>query len=178
METAAIYISLDVPEPMAAVITSMRRILEPGYAHLPVEIALAGSSGIGTPSGDVEIKSLVTIVERIARSFFPVTTRFVRSAWLGELGVHALEVDPVDPLLALHDAVRTSGITFHNDVPAAFHPHCTLRWKAEWMTPEQDRAWSRLVAPAQDFVLRDLAIYGLRPGDANAHLHHRTALGS
>ena len=176
MTALAIYISLDVPQPLAASVAAMRRLVDPDFAHLPVEIALAGSSGIGVIASD-NMSAIIAAVERISRSFFPVTTRFIRCAWLSDLRVYALEVEPVTPLLALHEAVRASGLSFAVGVPPTFHPHCAIRWTPDWLTRTQEAAWSKLRAPQQEFVLNDLAIYALAPGSGNAQVIQRVSLG-
>jgi hypothetical protein len=124
------------------------------------------------------VPDVVNVIERIARSHFPVTTRFVRAAWLSSLRVYALEVEAVAPLLSLHEALSNSGLAFRADVPATFLPHCTLRWTPQWMDRVQDKAWNALLAPAGDFVLRDLVAYELQPDSENARAIHRAALGA
>ena len=37
----------ELPEPIANWVRSVRQELEPGIAHMPAEITLAGSSGVG-----------------------------------------------------------------------------------------------------------------------------------
>ena len=171
------YISLDVPEPMAARVVALRRVLDPDFVHLPIEIALAGSSGIGVLSQHENIQHVRKAVDTVARAHFPITTRFLRAAWLNELRVYALEVEAVSPLVGLHDSLRRSGLSFEDAVPPAFQPHCTLRWTPQWMTPEQQKTWEAILAPQGDFILRDLVLYRLRPNSGNAEPIHRASLG-
>ena len=41
------FIVAELPEAIAAWVSSVRQELEPGIAHMPCEITLAGSSGVG-----------------------------------------------------------------------------------------------------------------------------------
>jgi hypothetical protein len=171
------YISLDVPESVATFVVNARRALDPDFADLPAEIALAGSSGLGVLTADVQHDAAIAALDRLGRSFFPITTRFVRSGWFGNLQVYAVEVEPVAPLLALHTALSSAGLRFDADVPREYQPHCTLRWTQEWMTPRQQRSWNHLVIPHTDFVLKALTLYQLRPESGNAQTLHRVTLG-
>jgi hypothetical protein len=171
------YISLDVPEPMAALIASWRAAFDPDFAHLPVEIALAGSSGLGVLSRQNDARDVVKVIERLATASFPIVTRFTASTWLDDLKVYALEVESVVPLLHLHEALARSGLAFEPGVPPVFHPHCALRWTQQWMNETQMRQWSRVSPPRDEFTLRDLVLYQLSPGAGNAVPLLRTTLG-
>ena len=103
------YISLDVPEPMAACVADMRGRFDPEFAHLPVEIAVTGSSGVGVLARHTKIDEAIAAIQRVAQTFFPITTNFARAAWLEDLCVYGLEVEAVSPLVGLHTALRHSG---------------------------------------------------------------------
>jgi hypothetical protein len=61
--TRPAFVVAELPEPVAGWIRELRRQFEPALAHLPAEITLAGSSGVGpiTPGQSVAaIRQLLT----------------------------------------------------------------------------------------------------------------------
>lgn len=171
------YLSLDVPEPMAERVRAMRRRFDPDFADLPVEIALTGSSGVGVIDPKERLERVMAVAAAIAASAEPITTHFSRAAWAGDLNVHALLVDAVPPLTALHDRLAACGIRFAQDCPDAFMPHCALRWSMRWMDRGQRSDWEALIAPHEPFVLRSLVMHRLRPGAHAVEAIARWALG-
>lgn len=149
------YICLDVPEPQASAIAAVRRHCL-RLKDFPVEITVAGSSGIGAIRAQLHWPA----VERDLRAFCartaPISAEFGGVVRFPGTDIFSLAMGDPMPFEALHAALKQSGVRFEdNQFP--FFPHCTLRMAG----PLDEAMVSELFAlrvPGR-FVLTGLALY-------------------
>jgi len=168
-----------VPEATARIVREMRRDFDPDHAHLPVEIAIAGSSGLGCIDGEQSQEDVLSRLDRLAASAFSVTCRFNEAQWSPQLRAYVLTIDrdASARLSALQEMLIRSGIRFR-PIAADFQPHCTIRWTPRWMTMDQARRWELLRIPGREFELDTMSIYRLVPGALAPELVHRVQIGT
>ncbi|MBL9099641.1 MAG: 2'-5' RNA ligase family protein [Myxococcales bacterium] len=156
------YICLDVPEPQASHVAAVRRRHCERLREFPVEITVAGSSGIGAIRPQLQWHE----VERDLRAFCaatrPIAAEFGGVVRFPDTDIFSLALGDPMPFEALHAALKQSGVRFE-DSQFPFFPHCTLRMQG----PLTEAAVSELFAlrvPGR-FVLSTLSLYQ-REGDA------------
>lgn len=159
------YLSLDMPEPVGRVIREMRRDFDPCFADLPVEIAIAGSSGLGVIASGQSVDHVLQELGRLAATMPAAPCRFDAVTRLDELHAHVLAVDgpSCERLGRLQTALRESSIRF-DAASIPFRPHCAIRWSPGPMAFEQEGRWKKLRVPASEFLLSRLSIYVLKAG--------------
>ncbi len=153
------FIVLEIPEPVREGIQSIRERLATVTARLPVEITVAGSSGVGpipvgTDKDDTEnrLKAVLSGVKAF-RVRFQEIRRFANT------DIFYLAPEERQPFDHIHEALKGSGIAFGpNAWP--YNPHCTLR-----AGPMNDRATAEeifsLPFPQEEFVIDTVSIYEL-----------------
>jgi 2'-5' RNA ligase len=156
------YICLDVPEPQGSQIAAVRRRHCTRLRDFPVEITVAGSSGIGA----IRPQLLWPEVERQLRAFCartpPISAEFGGVVRFPNTDIFSLAMGDPMPFEAIHAALQQSGVRFE-DNKFPFFPHCTLRMEG----PLDAAAVSELFAlrVTGRFTLPTLALYQ-RVGEA------------
>ncbi len=165
------YVVLDVPPPTADIVESIRERYDIVTASLPVEITVAGSSGIGTIDPRQDPDDAYRILDSIATATPPITASFGPVHRFPGTDIFVLTLEPEDPFLAPHDRIRDSGILFGAN-PFPYKPHCTIRAGL----PVDDAKAEELLAVSVpgSFVLDALSVYTLRR--IPPALQHRTRL--
>lgn len=155
------YIVLELPPSTGDRVLDIRRRYDQRLADFPVEITVAGSSGLGSISQNQDARAVFTSLASIADDYLPITTRFV--------GISCFETGPVvwlqpaesAPFVALQQSLKASEIQF---LPHKFPytPHCSL------CTSNLDSgAKNALFAekfPQEPFELLTLALYTVVDG--------------
>ncbi|NMP24634.1 2'-5' RNA ligase family protein [Sulfobacillus harzensis] len=121
------YVILPVPPPVAERIMAIRTEHQDAFRMaLPVEITVAGSSGIGTIHHDQDPDEAFRLLDTVANTTPPIRVSFGPVQRFP--GTDIFVVQPVDPrpFHQLHQRLATSGIKF-NVSPFPYTPHCTLR---------------------------------------------------
>lgn len=125
--TDATYVVLDIGGPAAIEVMAVRR--RHGYDYLgalAVEIAVAGSGGVGSPHADQDPRDLFDALTDIAARTPGFTAHFVEPVRFPGTDIFALQVDDERPFRDLHERIVQSGLRFEAS-PHPFNPHCTLR---------------------------------------------------
>jgi 2'-5' RNA ligase len=150
-------IVLEIPEPIRSRVQAIRESLGTITARLPVEITVAGSSGLGGIVQGTDIKKITTELERVASkmSTFEVSFAGIRSF----PNTSVVYLAPLDrkPFDSAHEVLRSSSIPFRNS-PFPFTPHCTLR-DGKPLPPEEI---SRILAtpfPRDTFLIDTISVY-------------------
>ena len=153
------FIVLEIPQPVRDAIQSLRDSLSTLTSRLPVEISVAGSSGIGPIPVGADKDATETSVKRVLSSFEPFTVRFQEVRCFPNTSTYYLAPQDRQPFDRLHDALKQSGIAF-GPSPWPYNPHCTLR-----SGPMTDRISAdeilNLSFPKQDFIIDTLSMYEL-----------------
>jgi 2'-5' RNA ligase len=154
--TKPAFVVAELPDPIAAWVRATRLTFEPAIAHLPAEITLAGSSGVGPISVGQSVDSIREKLEAAIAGRLPFEARFTG---VGSFpGTEIFFAAPESaPFVALHRAIVNSGIAFG---PSAFaySPHCSLKG-ATPLGPGQREALAALSVPAAPFTIRAVSVY-------------------
>jgi hypothetical protein len=161
--TKPAFIVALLPESTAAWIHETRRTFEPAIAGMPVEITLAGSSGVGPISPGQDVERTRSILESTVAGRLPFDARFtgIDNFPGTEIFFAAPEQEP---FVGLHRDIADSGIAFQ---PSAFpyRAHCSLKGFTP-LRPGQRAALLALSVPSQPFTIRTISVYeieGMRP---------------
>jgi 2'-5' RNA ligase len=162
------YIVLEIPEPVRGAIQSLRDFLATPAARLPVEITVAGSSGIGpihpgTDKNETEAE-LRSVLARL-KSF---RAQFQEIRCFPNTNIFYLAPQDRQPFDRIHETLKSSGIKL-GPSPWPYNPHCTLRGG-----PMNDHASAEqilnLSVPQEEFVIDTLSIYEFDPQTVASYL--------
>lgn len=119
-------IVMELPSPVKEKIQKLRERFDPVLAdNIPVEITIAGSSGLGTLVPQQSSQLIIAELYRIAKKQPVITARLGSVFRFPDSDVYALSVDPIDPFLEFHRKLIRSPIKFGRS-PYPFKPHCSL----------------------------------------------------
>lgn len=111
-------------------VTEVRRVRETHgydfYGALPVEVTVAGSSGLGTLAPDQDVRQVFSTLDRIAADTPVIAGRFGPMLRFPHTDIFVLTMEDPQPFIDLHQRIGESDIKF---LPSSFPftPHCTVR---------------------------------------------------
>lgn len=149
------YVVLDVPKPVASLVSEARRRFSPLRAEYPVEITIAGSSGVGPIDPDQDEGFVFSTLGQIASTTAPIQVRFDRVQRFDGTTLYYLAPEDRRPFDELHERIAHCGIDF-GDSPFPFNPHCTISG-VELSEAQQSEIES--VRVERPFVIERLAVY-------------------
>ena len=120
------YIVAEIPEPVRSQVQAMRDSLNTLTANLPVEITLAGSSGVGPIPAGTDWLLIERHLDRTLSDFASFRARFSAIRTFPQTSIFFLEPFDRSPFDQLHQKLRMSLIPF-SGIRWPYHPHCTLR---------------------------------------------------
>ncbi|MBK7825966.1 2'-5' RNA ligase family protein [Nannocystis sp.] len=157
------YICLDVPEPQASQVLELRRRHCERLHSFPVELTIAGSSGVGAIRAQLDPEDVAARLSQFCARTPPICAEFGAVVRFPGTDIFVLSLaDPI-PFEAIHDGLKQTGLRFEAS-RFPFFPHCTLRMAG----PLSAAAVSELFAlrlPGR-FMLGSLALYQRTPDDA------------
>jgi 2'-5' RNA ligase len=154
---AETYVVLDVPEPVASRVRSLRVAAADDFrSALPVEITLIGSGGAGAILPSQEVSTLTATVRSIAETTQSIETSFGSTMRFPGSDVFVLTLSPATAIVELHRRLRASGLTFRPS-PWAYVPHCTIRSRAPVLEEESAALLGERID--ESFTLSSLSIY-------------------
>jgi 2'-5' RNA ligase len=168
------YIVLEIPSPVRAAIQSIRDNLATPASRLPVEITVAGSSGIGpiligTDKSEIEEKLKPVLI-----GVKPFRARFQEIRRFPNTNIFYLAPQDRLPFDRIHESLKAGGIKFGSN-PWPYNPHCTLRGGPMADGPSAAEIF-RLSFPKEDFVIDTLSIYEFDPRSVACYLSFQTKL--
>lgn len=149
------YVVLDIPEPVASQVTAARLRFSPMRAEYPVEVGVAGSSGVGTIVADQDDDQVFEILAGIAATTPPFECHFDGVRRFDGTDLYYLAPADRAPFDALHERIATSGIRFH-DSPHPYNPHCTI--SGIELSPTQ-QSELRALSISETFQISRMALY-------------------
>jgi len=172
---ALTYLVLDVPEPQASAVMSIRRAHRDLFrAALPVEITLTDSID---PSQDPD--DAFEALEKVAAESHPIQTSFLKAHRFPDSDTFVMRLADEMPFRDLRNRIILTGIAFQPS-EYAFVPHCTLRTRS----PVSDED-ARLLLDTEisgPMMLNSLTIYTLTradtPSGVSCDLRQRVRLGA
>jgi hypothetical protein len=157
------YICMDVPEPQYSQVMAVRQRHCERLPNIPVELTVAGSSGVGAIRAQLDPADVVARLERFCAVTRPIEAEFGAVVRFPATDIFVFSMaDPI-PFEAIHDGLKQTGVRFE-DSRFPFFPHCTLRMAG----PLDPAAVSELFAlrmPGR-FTLGTLSLYQRMPDDA------------
>jgi 2'-5' RNA ligase len=156
--TKPTFIVAELPEAIAAWVKSFRQKLEPAIAHMPAEITLAGSSGVGHLKIGQSLEDIEKTLSELLERRLPFETRFLRINHFSNTEIFFLEPTR-EPFDELHSLIANSALEFEAN-PFPFKPHCTLKGFKPLQPGDRERL-EQLVIPAEPFLIQSVAVYEL-----------------
>ncbi len=172
--TSPAYTVLDIPSPMAEWIKDVRIRFDEERSHLPVEITLTGSCGIGHISPGQSLQKVTDILDEAAKKIPPFYAEFGYVQQFENTDIYFLDVKDPAPFQKAHEILAKSGIKFEPS-PFPFRPHCTLKLRKPPKTISEFFEIFAVQAPKEPFLLNLLSLYSL-PSQNSCELLHKTEL--
>jgi len=157
--TADTYICLDIPSPFAEQVMNIRVQQQDTFrAALPVEITLAGSSGVGVFNEVQDVQEAFVMLDAIASETLPIVASFGKVVRFPNSDIFVLTLIDEQPFRVLHQRIASSSIRFKPS-PFPYTPHCTLRSRSPVSEQEANKLLA-LQVPGT-FVIDTMSVYML-----------------
>ena len=170
------YIVAEIPDPVRSQIQALRDSLDTPTCKLPVEITLAGSSGVGPIPAGTDLSLIEYHLEQILPDVSPFCTRFSDICAFPDTSIFYLEPWARSPFDQIHERLRVSGIPFsRNQWP--YNPHCTLRMGAPLDAEDASELLARPF-PKEDFQIDTVSVYQLDDSSQDCKLLFQRTLGA
>jgi 2'-5' RNA ligase len=154
--TKPTFIVAELPEAIAGWVKSVRQELEPGMAHMPAEITLAGSSGVGPLKLGQRLEEIEQTLSELLERCLPFEARFLRVGNFPNTEIFFLE--PARELFdELHSLIANSALEFEAS-PFPFNPHCSLKGFTLLQPGDRERL-EQLAIPLEPFLIRSVSVY-------------------
>jgi 2'-5' RNA ligase len=167
---------LEIPSPVREVIQAMRESLASLAARLPVEITVAGSSGVGQIPVGTDKRKTEERVKAVLDRFSPFPARFQEIRRFPNTDIFYLAPAERQPFDRIHEALKASGIPFMSN-PWPYNPHCTLRMGPLEAGASADDIFT-MPFPKEKFVIDTVSIYELDARALTCHLSFQTRMTS
>jgi 2'-5' RNA ligase len=161
------FIVLEIPSPISGAIQAIRDSLATPTARLPVEITVAGSSGVGPILPGADKNETETLLKSVLPKLKPFPARFHEIRRFPNTNIFYLAPHDRQTFDQIHATLKTSGIKFAAS-PWPYNPHCTLRGGPLNDNASADQILS-LSFPKQDFIINTLSIYEFDPRTVICH---------
>jgi 2'-5' RNA ligase len=173
------YVVLDIPASISSQVKSVReKYNDVIRLALPIEITVAGSSGVGPFQLNQQMDEVFSVLDRIAKETAPIDVSLGEVLRFPNTDIFVLTVADETPFHALHQQITNSTLQFTSS-PFPYQPHCTLVVKV----PDSDAELSELLQfrVGETCVLDTMSVYGIKPGLSGSgkpvvDLLHRTKL--
>lgn len=153
------YIVLDLPKDVSEKVMNIRRNNRDEFrSALPVEITVAGSTGVGTISEGQSDERVFSILKSIADKTKPFKLSFDRVEQVRDTSIYVLKVEDERALFNLHNKLKDSGIEY-DDMAHEYSPHCTLRSRTPITDKEKELIFETKIEG--EFVVDTLTVYML-----------------
>ena len=142
------YFIAELAGDVVALVKQMRLRFNPNH-DWPVDITIAGSSGIGTIKEGQDINDVIKAFQPIIRSHAFTEVQFISASRFPNTGIYYLTPER-SSFDVLYKAIRESEIQF-NDNQWPYNPHCTLRSGSE-QTDECDLLFQSMSIPKNSTI--------------------------
>ncbi len=166
------YIVLDMPTVLTDFVMDLRMRFSKRLLCFPVEITVAGSSGVGPLESSQELAQVCRVVSDISSQVDELSLSFPRILTFPGTGVYFFEPTPRASLEDIHTRILASGLRFASS-PFPFTPHLT----ALKVNPSNQAMVSEVEAlrpPIGAFRVLTCSVYSI--GRSGCELRHRVGL--
>jgi hypothetical protein len=157
------FVVVDMPPEIERHVRDIRRRYESARQFLPVEITVAGSSGVGVFAPDQDAAAALEILSGIASSTGAFPIEFAEVRRFPDSGVFYFGIKDTARLERLHERLVHSALAFKPS-PYPFSPHLTID-TFEPVSPELERELLALPVPPRRHFLESLSVYSLKGWD-------------
>jgi 2'-5' RNA ligase len=168
------FVVVDISDPHKTAIQAIRDRLQTVTAKLPVEITLAGSSGVGPIPEGTDIGLIRDEIDRVAGLATAFRMEFGGIGHFPDTGVFFLSPKDRKPFDSLHALLATSKIPFGRS-PFPYNPHCTLRVGPKVEPGISERIYS-VAVPRGELMIDSISVYAIDGATLTVSLLHRTKL--
>lgn len=155
-------------------VQTIRDNLSTPLAKLPIEITLAGSSGVGSISVGSDLNTIRERLDQLFAGIRPPCAAFSGIDAFPGGSVIYLALADRGPFDAIHQLLRKSDIGF-SESPFPYIPHCSIRIGAELGDEEIARVCAAEF-PTEPFEIQEVSLYSLDPDSWECDLLHRVRL--
>ena len=168
----------DLPEvEWLAEVRRLRSAYDPPRAGFPVEITVAGSSGLGWFSPDQTPEVIAEHVRAIAQDVLPFTCTFSGVEVCPQSRVYYLALANEEPFHSFQRALAASPLRFEA-AQFSYKPHCTIVALSEGAPAATYAELAAFPIPASGATISSLSLYAVIPS-TNACRHvSRLSLGA
>jgi 2'-5' RNA ligase superfamily len=152
------FIVAQLPKAIAAWVKLARQEFEPAIAHMPAEITLAGSSGVGPLKIGQRLEDVKKVLLDVLAEKLPFEARFLRVGNFPNTKIFFLEPTR-EPFDELHLLIANSTLEFEAN-PFPFNPHCSLKGFTP-LQPGDCKQLECLMIPIEPFTIQSVAVYEL-----------------
>jgi 2'-5' RNA ligase len=152
------YIIAEIEDPAMTEILNLRKKYDNVTAQLPVEITLAGSSGVGPISPGQSIDSIINQIDRILDSVTPFTFTFKDFNRFENTKIFFLEPSDRKEFDKLHSCFSESSIAFSH-IPFPYNPHCTIQSSHGLLSEDQIEILRVEKFPKYDIEIRHITLF-------------------
>jgi 2'-5' RNA ligase len=170
------YIVAEIPEPVRSQVQALRESLNTLALKLPVEITLAGSSGVGPISAGTDLSLIKRHLDRTLSAISAFRARFSAIRAFPSTSIFFLEPFDRSPFDHLHQELRISGIPF-SAIRWPYNPHCTLRGGEPLSADAAFELISRPF-PQEEFWINTVSVYQLNTTSLDCKLLCQRTLGA
>lgn len=164
------FVVLDMPPHVEHHVRDIRRRYGSARQYLPVEVTVAGSSGVGPFDPDQDADAALRRVAEVAAATAPFSMTLGPVERFPDSDVFYWAIRDPAPLVMLHGRLRDSGIRF-TDSPFPFSPHLTVD-AFEAASDDLVRELLALPVPAGPFPVSSLSVYALEGWICHTVAHH------
>ena len=143
------YLIAELQGDAVSLVKSMRKQFNPETVAWPVDITIAGSSGLGTIKEGQAISEVIGCLGLVINKHHFTTVNFESINRFPKTGIYYLAPQR-ERFDALHRAVADSGVLF-NENQWVYNPHCTLRAGSAPME-ECDKIFKSLAMPTNTSI--------------------------
>ena len=174
----AIGVVFDIPdEAWTREIQRLRIVHNPDRAHFPVEITVAGSSGLGWLSPSQTRDAIAGQIEEIASDVAPFQTFFSHVEVFPKSQVYYLSLADESPFHAFQRTLAASHLQFEA-VKFPYKPHCTIAALSMNATPAAHAELLDFPVPKHAITISSLSLYAVNLSANTCHHAHRVRLGA
>jgi len=168
------YIVVEIPEPICTKIKKIRSKLNTPTSKLPVEITIAGSSGVlPIPSG-TGISLIKAEVNKITSKYKPFFNSFAKIEYFPNTSIVYLSLSNRKPFDDLHRVFKESKLNFQES-QFPYTPHCTLRAGDKLSSKELIEICS-MPFPKSQFQINTISVYYYDDSSMYCHLLYQREL--
>jgi 2'-5' RNA ligase len=167
----------DLPnEAWTAEVRRLRAAYDHDRTSFPIEITVAGSSGLGWFSPNQSLELIVNHVREFAQKRSPFRCAFAGVEVFPASQVHYLALEDETPFHEFQRSLAASALQFE-PTPFAYKPHCTIvRLRADDATAQAEL--SRFSVPRDGVTISSVSLYSVNLAKNASHFIKRFPLGA